>query len=117
MTSDIPPLKGKDGIYRVVVHGNCGTGKTTLSDRLGAILQVPVIHLDEVYWRPGWVEAPGDEIIDKLTSEIDKAVQTSSGWVVDGNYEKATKRVMDFAATDIICLLKIPPLFDSIDVS
>jgi adenylate kinase family enzyme len=106
MSLNLSPLLGKDGIHRVVIHGNSGTGKTTLSKKLGEILQVPVIHLDEVHWRPGWVEASDEEMMKDLTLLIDKAAQNGSGWIVDGNYERPTKRIMDFAAADIICLLK-----------
>jgi adenylate kinase family enzyme len=106
MSLDLPPLLGKDGIYRVAIHGNSGTGKTTLSNKLAEILQVPVIHLDEVHWRPGWVEASDEEMIKDLTLLIDKAAHIGSGWIIDGNYERPTKRIMDFVATDIICLLK-----------
>jgi hypothetical protein len=117
MSSALSPLHGKDGIYRVVIHGNSGTGKTTLSNKLAEILQVPVIHLDEVYWRPGWIEAPDEEMIKELALQIDKSVQTGSGWIVDGNYERCTNRIMDFAATDIICLLNEPACFNHVELS
>jgi hypothetical protein len=117
MSSALSPLHGKDGIYRVVIHGNSGTGKTTLSNKLAEILQIPVIHLDEVHWRPGWIEAPDEEMIKELALQIDKSVQTDSGWIVDGNYERCTNRIMDFAATDIICLLKESACFNHVELS
>jgi len=104
MVLDIPPLHGKNGIYRVVIHGNSGTGKTTLSKNLAKILQVLVLHLDELHWRPGWVEAPDEEMTELLTYQIERAIQTESGWVIDGNYERSIGRIVDSAATDIINL-------------
>lgn len=104
------PLRGKDGIYRIVIHGNSGVGKTTLSNQLSELLQIPVIHLDEIHWRPGWVEAPNEEMVKDLTAKIDQAARNNSGWVIDGNYESCVGRVTDYSATDIICLSNEPIL-------
>jgi adenylate kinase family enzyme len=40
-----------------------------------------VIHLDHLFWRPGWIETPRDEwvrIVERRTS--------SDRWIADGNY-------------------------------
>lgn len=107
----IPPLIGKNGVFRVVIHGNSGSGKSTLASRLGPILNVPVIYLDKLHWRPNWTEAPDEELMAELRRVIDQGVRNNTGWVVDGNGEGRTKRVMDFAATDIICTSLLPPTF------
>ena len=39
---------------RIIVVGSQGSGKTRLSLALGKKLGLPVIHLDVLYWRPGW---------------------------------------------------------------
>jgi adenylate kinase family enzyme len=101
--NNIPPLIGKDGVFRVVIHGNSGSGKSTLASRLGSILNVPVIYLDKLHWRPNWVEAPDEELVAELRGIIEEGVRNNTGWIVDGNGEGRTKRIMDFAATDIIC--------------
>lgn len=66
---------------RILVIGCPGSGKTTLSQRLGDILQIPVIHLDTLYWKPGWVETGKDEWIDQLRN-----VMSNEAWILDGNY-------------------------------
>ena len=43
-------------MQRIVVMGPPGSGKSTLARRLGARHGLPVFHLDQAYWRPGWVE-------------------------------------------------------------
>ena len=42
---------------RIIVVGCQGSGKTSLALRLGRNLGLPVVHLDVLYWRPGWKEA------------------------------------------------------------
>lgn len=46
---------------KVLIIGSGGAGKSTLSQKLGAKLAIPVIHLDMHFWKPGWVEAERTE--------------------------------------------------------
>ena len=41
---------------RILVIGAGGSGKSTLASRLGETLGVEVIHLDQHYWKSGWIE-------------------------------------------------------------
>ena len=66
---------------RVLVIGSGGAGKSTFATRLGARLGLPVIHLDRVYWQPGWVETPKDEWLRKV-----EEMCAADAWVMDGNY-------------------------------
>ena len=45
---------------RIVVIGSAGSGKSTLSQKLGQIYSLPVVHLDKYYWKPNWVATPND---------------------------------------------------------
>ena len=49
-------------MQRIVIIGSGGAGKSTLAQQLGARLDLPVIHLDALYWQPGWVETPRDAL-------------------------------------------------------
>ena len=66
---------------RVLVIGPGGAGKTTLARAIAARTGLPLVHLDSLYWRPGWEPTPRVEwesIVSKLVRE--------PAWVMDGNY-------------------------------
>ena len=53
---------------RIVIIGCGGAGKSTLARQLGEKLDIPVVHLDKLFWRPGWVQVSKEEF-DKLHRE------------------------------------------------
>ena len=66
---------------RIVVVGSQGSGKTRLSLALGRKLGLPVIHLDVLYWRPGWKES------DKASFRLRVAEAIAADdWIVDGSF-------------------------------
>jgi adenylate kinase family enzyme len=94
---------------RVLVIGNAGAGKSTLAAKLGSILDLPVIHLDQHFWQPGWVET-------EQVAWRDKVHQLVSGerWIIDGNYDRTLDLRLPRADTVIyldfptrICLWQI----------
>ena len=58
---------------RIVVVGSQGSGKTRLSLALGRKLGLPVIHLDVLYWRPGW--KPSDTRVPRARRAGDRGRQ------------------------------------------
>jgi len=66
---------------RILVIGCSGAGKTTFSRMLGEKLSLPVYHLDQLYWKPDWVESNKNEFTKKQT-----AIITGERWIIDGNY-------------------------------
>jgi adenylate kinase family enzyme len=66
---------------RVLVIGVCGAGKSTLAAKIHEKTGLPLIHLDQHYWNPGWVETP-NEVWRSNVSEL----SAMSEWVMDGNY-------------------------------
>ena len=65
----------------IMVIGPPGSGKSTLARTMGARFDLRVIHMDQIFWRPGWQERARDQ----LPPLVEKAVE-SDGWVCDGNY-------------------------------
>ncbi|RXZ77469.1 DNA topology modulation protein [Paenibacillaceae bacterium] len=88
---------------RILVIGSGGSGKSTLSQKLSNILDLPVIHLDTYFWNPNWVSKPNEEwdkIVEQFTNE--------DHWIIDGNYS----RTMDIRIkkADLIIFLDMPRL-------
>ncbi|MDT8910559.1 DNA topology modulation protein FlaR [Amycolatopsis sp. PS_44_ISF1] len=79
---------------RVLIFGCSGSGKSTLARRLAVRLDVPVTHLDHLYWRPDWVEAP----LPDFRAAVATAVR-SPGWVIDGNYSRTLDLRLPLADT------------------
>ncbi|MBV9957017.1 MAG: DNA topology modulation protein [Acidobacteria bacterium] len=85
---------------RVLVIGSGGAGKSTLAARLGALLKLEVLHLDQLYWQPGWVEMPKAEW--RKTVE---ALVTREAWIMDGNYSGTLD--LRFAACETVIFLDL----------
>jgi len=68
-------------VKRIAILGCGGSGKSTLATRLGAVLNVPVTHLDQLFWRAGWVERSREEF-----AAAQRLVCTQPAWIMDGNY-------------------------------
>lgn len=86
---------------KIIVVGSGGAGKSTFARRLGDALNIEVIHLDQIYWKPNWVTMPKDE-----WSKILEGLLASDSWVMDGNF--GGTREMRMAASDTIIFLDIP---------
>lgn len=66
---------------KIMIIGSGGAGKTTLSMHLSEKLDIPVVHLDAIYWKPGWVGSQKEEWEEKQ-----KQALSGDKWIVDGNY-------------------------------
>ncbi len=86
---------------RVLILGPSGSGKSTLGERLGRMLSVPIIHLDQCYWKPNWVCTPEDEWQAKVKDLIG-----SDAWVMDGNYTSTLS--LRASAADTIIFIDVP---------
>ena len=68
---------------RILIIGCGGAGKSTLARQLGEKLELPVVHLDKLFWKPGWVEESFEEFDRKLAIELEK-----TRWIMDGNFNR-----------------------------
>ena len=81
---------------RILVIGCCGAGKSVFSRKLGDKLGLPAVHLDRLFWLPGWKERPREEFDALLEKELAR-----SQWIMDGNYKRTLPRRLEFADTVI----------------
>jgi len=66
---------------RVMVIGCGGAGKSTFARRLGERTGLPVIHLDQLFWKPGWQHITKEQFDILHDREIEKDM-----WILDGNF-------------------------------
>ena len=66
---------------RIIIVGCQGSGKTRLALKLGRKLCMPVVHLDVLYWRPGWKASDKASFRVRVADAI-----AGEGWVVDGSF-------------------------------
>ncbi len=86
---------------RIMIIGSGGSGKSRLAARLGVILELPVYHLDRLFWHPGWQETPRDE-----WRAIQERIAAQPRWIVDGNYSGTLE--VRLAACDTVIWLDLP---------
>lgn len=68
-------------MQRVLIVGCPGAGKSTAARRLAGLTGLPVIHLDQHYWLPGWVRPE-----PRAWRERVQALAAGPRWIMDGNY-------------------------------
>ena len=81
---------------RIMIIGCGGAGKSTLARQLGEKTGLPVIHLDKLFWRPGWVQITREEF-DKLHREA----LMGEKWILDGNFDRTMAERIKYCDTVI----------------
>jgi hypothetical protein len=90
---DVSPAIG----HRVLVIGMAGSGKSTFSLALSAKTDLPVIHLDLHYWKPGWVKPSDEEWREKQ-----RRLLAAETWIADGNYYETLDLQLERAETVVV---------------
>lgn len=77
---------------RICIIGGPGTGKTTLSNKLSKIYNIPVTHIDGIHHLANWKirdKAERDQIILSLIE--------NEQWIIDGTYKSTLKQRLEKA--------------------
>jgi adenylate kinase family enzyme len=90
-------------MQRIVIFGASGCGKTTLGRWLGHQFDLPFTDLDDVYWRPNWIESSIAEFRGAVLT-----LATADRWVISGNYTKV--RDLLWPRADTLVWLDLPLL-------
>ena len=85
-------------VKRILVIGCPGSGKSYFAKKLGAILNLPVIHMDNLYWKKDKTSITREELVNKLKPHLEK-----DSWIIDGNYHHTLKERLKYA-TDVFFL-------------
>jgi len=86
---------------RVLIIGPCGSGKSTLACELAPRLGLSLIHMDQLGWQPGWVEATKAD----LRARVETAV-AGEAWLIEGNYGSVLLPRLERA--DLVLYLDFP---------
>jgi adenylate kinase family enzyme len=66
---------------RIVITGCSGSGKSTLARQLVQRFGLPVVHLDVLFWRPGWKEPDTADFRARVAD-----AHAGNAWISEGNY-------------------------------
>jgi adenylate kinase family enzyme len=74
-------VPGLDRARRIVVYGVTGSGKSTLAAQISAATGIPWHAVDDLTWRPGWVEVPKEE-----QRRLIEDICAGPEWILDAAY-------------------------------
>jgi hypothetical protein len=97
---DGTPLGHAVSVKRIAVVGPVASGKTTVAARLGESLGLPVVELDDHYWRKS--PLPTDEQWVTWHSELIRGDR----WIISGDYRSVASA--RFQAADTVVWLDLP---------
>ncbi len=86
---------------RIMIIGGSGAGKSTLARKIGAATGLPVVHIDPMYYRAGWVPRPKVE-----TRDLVLEAAAAEAWVFDGNHHSTFPQRV--ARADTLIWLDLP---------
>lgn len=88
---------------RIAVTGPAGAGKSRLARELGDAYGIDVLHLDTLFWKPGWVRTPQAEFEAMQRRELER-----ESWIVDAQYDDMIPDWFD--AADAVVFVDASPL-------
>jgi|TARA_R110000868_G_scaffold272227_1_gene531492 adenylate kinase family enzyme len=97
MTQGPSTIKSK----KIIVIGSPGAGKTTYAKRLASETGLPLFHLDDMFWAPGWVEKGTASFRGSLFNAIGQ-----DEWILDGNYMSTMEERL--SAADAVFFIDVP---------
>lgn len=79
---------------RILIIGSNGAGKSTFSFALAEKLNLPLIHIDQIYWHGNWEVTPPEVFQERLLQETQK-----DEWIIEGNNIQSLNQRLKYADT------------------
>ncbi|MGI9219644.1 MAG: DNA topology modulation protein FlaR [Woeseiaceae bacterium] len=86
-----------------MIIGGAGSGKSTLAVQLGELTELPVVHIDPMYWKPGWVQREHAE----TEAMVHEAIAADK-WIFEGNNSKTFQSRLARADTLVFLDISMP---------
>lgn len=90
-------------VKRLVIIGCGGSGKTLLANQLAALYELPLTHLDAVYYDAEWNPLPTEEF-----EAEQRRLVAEQRWLIEGNY--AGTLPIRLARAETVIFLDLPPI-------
>ena len=85
---------------KIIVLGCSGSGKSTFSKKLHEVTQLPLIHLDNIWWKKDRSHISREEFDRKLGE-----ILQGDKWIIDGDYSRTYE--VRFKACDTVIFLDL----------
>ncbi len=86
---------------KIIIIGASGSGKSTFAAQLAQKLNLPLYHLDRIFWRANWQSIPREDFIAEQ-----KRICASKQWIIDGHYRSSLE--LRASECDTIFLFALP---------
>ena len=87
--------------HRILILGCPGSGKSTLARALAARTGLPLVHLDNIWWRADGTHIPREDF-DRALDGLLRGEQ----WIMDGDYSRTYE--VRIRAADTVIFLDYP---------
>ena len=79
---------------KILIIGNAGAGKTTFARELSKKTEIPLTHLDKLFWCGEW-EHRSREDFDALLLDV----LLRDEWIIDGNFNRTLPKRLEYCDT------------------
>ena len=86
---------------KIIIIGCPGSGKSTFARKLKSIIDLPLYHLDMIFWNGDRTTIPKEIFNNRL-----RKIMSTSEWIIDGNYSSTME--MRLKECDTVFFLDYP---------
>jgi adenylate kinase family enzyme len=76
---------------RIFIVGGAGSGKSTFARVLAKKAGLPLHHMDQLFWKPGWKTS---DVIKKVFDRRIKQIAWQKKWILEGAYKRSLPTVL-----------------------